>query len=394
MRWMGVAVLGCVGSIAVAQQAVATAPETTGTVVGHLFLVDGGGPARLAEVGLLPIEVKSDDRPDTWKDPPFRMYRTGLDGGYQISRVKPGSYYVVVKQPGYLSPFALFTNAQLSHPTPDDQQKIAAYLPVVSVIPNNTATMDIHLTRGASLSGTVSFDDGAPYPADRVTVMARDSKGKWQQTPHEGVPDDLGHFRITGLPEGDYLLQVYLTIDDLFVSNLLGQGSSASIGHYSLSYYSGNTARLRDAKPIRLDNSQDMSSADITIPVSKLHAVTGQIVEEKSGRAINGGTVRLYYSDGDKEEAMSVKVGPDEPVFRMAFVPEGVYTIKVSDAAEVNRQEISNGVGTYPPYQMKETVVRRYGPAEQALVVAGDVSGVNLTVSAVGKTGAGGGGGR
>ena len=383
MRWIAIAVLGWVGSVAMAQQA---APEASGTVMGHVYLADTGGPARLAQVGLLPIEVKSDDRPDRWKDPPYRMYRTGLDGGYEVQQVKPGSYYVVVKQPGYLSPFGLFSNAQLSHPTPEDQQKIAQYLPVVAVLPNNTATMDIHLTRGASLSGTVRFDDGMPYPADWVTAMVKDNKGKWQKTAHDVVADDLGHFRITGLAEGDYLVKVHLTIDDLFVSNLLVNGSNASNLRYSLEYYTGDTARLRDAKPIHLDSSQDMSSADITIPVSKLHAVTGQIVEEKSGRAINGGTVRLYYSDGDEEEAVSVKVGPDEPVFRMPFVPEGVYTIKVVDAADVSRQEISNGPGSYPPYQTKEMVLRKYGTAEQPLVVTGDVSGVNLTVSPVAKT--------
>jgi hypothetical protein len=379
-------------SVGWAQQMSQGTPETSGAVVGHVYLSDTGGPARLAEVALQQVAVKSDDLPYEQRQHVelFRVYRTGVDGSYRILHVKPGTYYVVVKQPGYLSPFAQFTNKQLSHPTPDDQQKIAQYLPTVTVVPNNTATMDIHLTRGASLSGRVSFDDGAPYAGVRVRVLQKDDKGKWKELPlvSGGQADDLGHFRITGLLEGDYLLKVSLNIDDTFVSSVLERADmSASDTHYSLDYYSGDTARLRDAKPVHLDSSQEMSAADITIPVSKLHAVSGQIVEAKSGLPINSGKVELVYADEGGEELTSVKVESDEPVFRMPFVPEGVYTVKVTDAEDVSREDISNGPGTMPPFHTKVTVLRKYGTAEQPLTVTGEVTGVNLAVTPVSKTG-------
>lgn len=385
MRWISGLVVAFVSATGLAQQMSQGTPETSGTVVGHVYLSDTGGPARLAEVALQPIAVKSDDLPYEERQQPggFRVYRTGVDGSYRILHVKPGIYYVVVKQSGYLSPFAQFTNKQLSHPTPDDQQKIVQYLPTVTVVPNNTVTMDIHLTRGASLSGRVSFDDGAPYANARVTVMQKDDSGKWKALPlvSGGAADDLGHFRITGLLEGEYLLEVGLYIDDMFVSSLLEQVSSMSSNtHYSLEYYSGDTARLRDAKPIHLDNSQEMDAADITIPVSKLHSVSGQIVEAKSGRPINSGKVALVYADTGGEELSSVQVETEEPVFRMPFVPEGVYTIKVTEAEDVTREEISNGPNSMPPFHTKETVLRKYGTVEQPLTVMGDVTGVNLAV--------------
>ena len=396
MQWMAAAVLGVVCSAGLAQQVAMppATPEITGTIVGHVYLADTGGPARLAQVALQPVAVKSDERPyaETRNDPPFRLYRTGLDGSYRMLHVKPGSYYVVVKEPGYLSPFAQFTNAQLSHPTPDDQQKIAANLPVVTVIQNNTATMDIHLTRGASLSGTVRFDDGSPVAQTNVTVMQKNDKGKWSGLPLAtgGDTDDLGHFRIAGLLEGNYLLQVGLAVSDEYVDSVLGQVRLASASYgYLLAFYSGDTARQRDAKPIHLDGSQEMSGADITIPVSKLHTVTGQIVEAGSGRVINSGKVTLVYADEGREEVASTTVEAEEPVFRMPFVPEGSYTLKVSDAAEVTREEVSNGPGVMPPYHLKETVVRKFGTVEQPLVVTGDMSGVNLAVSPARTAGAG-----
>ncbi len=392
MRWMAAAVLGAACSGGLAQQVATPAtPETTGTIVGHVYLADTGGPARLAEVALQPVQVPSDDakKGDSRQLGSFEVYRTGLDGGYRIAHVRPGSYYVVVKMPGYLSPFAMFTNQQLSHPTPDDQQKIDAYLPVVTVVPNNSATMDIHLTRGASLSGTLSFDDGEPYPDVRVQAMQKDAKGKWQTLPlvSGGYTDDLGNFRITGLLAGEYLLKATLSLDDMYVSSVLEQpdGISSST-HFSLDYYSGDTVRLRDAKPIHVDSSQEVTGANITIPVSKLHMVSGQIVQAGGGRAINGGTVALYYPDGDGEELASVKVESDEPVFRMPFVPEGNYVIKVKDAEDVKREVVSNGPGSEPPFHTVTTVVQKYGTTEQPLVVTGDVSGVDLAVKAVAKT--------
>ncbi len=392
MRWIAAAVLGVVCSGGLAQVAMPPAtPETTGTIVGHVYLADTGGPARLAQVALQPVQVPGDDakKSDTRQMGLFQVYRTGLDGGYRIPHVKPGSYYVVVKMPGYLSPFAMFTNQQLAHPTPDDQQKIDANLPVVTVVPNNSATMDVHLTRGASLSGTLGFDDGEPYPDVRVQVMQKDAKGKWQVLPlvSGGYTDDLGNFRITGLLAGEYLLKASFSLDDMYVSSVLEQPDMMSSNtHFSLNYYSGDTARLRDAKPIHVDSSQEVAGANITIPVSKLHMVSGQIVQAGGGRAINGGNVALCYPDGEGEELASVKVESDEPMFRMPFVPEGSYVLKVKDAEDVKREEVSNGPGTMPPFHTVETVVQKYGTTDQPLVVTGDVSGVNLAVKAAAKT--------
>lgn len=104
--------------------------------------------------------------------------------------------------------------------------------------------------------------------------------------------------------------------------------------------------------------------------------------------------VAMYYADasgsGDDEVA-SVKLGADEPVFRMPFVPEGSYVIKVKDAEDVKREDISNGPVVMPPFHTKETVVRKYGTVEQPLVVTRDMSGVNLAVSTARTAGVGGG---
>ncbi len=369
---------------AAAMSAQTSAPvEPTGTVIGHVYLADTGGPARLTSIALQPIEVKSDDRPfaERNKDT-FHQYQTLLDGSYTIPHVRPGTYYVVVKQPGYLSPFAQFTNAELVRPTPEVQQRIAAYLPMVTVLANNTATLDVHLTRGASISGTLRYDDGTPVADSRVQVLQKDAKGKWQpiHLVNGGDSDDQGHYRITGLLAGDYLLRTSISLDDTYVSSLIGEVNSvSSMTHYSLDFYSGDTAREKDAKPLHLESSQDIPSVDLTIPVSKLHAITGALVEARTGHALNAGKVTLTYEDG--EELASAKVETDEPAFHFFFIPEGSYTMTVSNAADVVRQQVPNPPGTFPPFETKEKVVRKYEAASQPLIVTQDVPSLNITVT-------------
>jgi hypothetical protein len=360
----------------------------TGSVSGHVYFAGADAPARFATVALQPIAVKPDDRP--WKerenDPPIHIYSTLLDGSFQIPKVPAGTYYVVAKYPGYLSPFSQFTNAELVHPAADVQQRIAALLPMVTVTANTAATIDIRLTRGASVSGTVTFDDGTPYAEATVTLMQHGADGKWEEgrLPKEDTADDLGHFRLTGLGPGEYLLRVTLNVNEELVTSILSHAdmSSSSYG-YSLAYYSGDTARQRDAKPFKLDESQELSGQSLTVPLSKLHSVSGSIIDQRSGRVVNKGTVELLYAD-DNTQLTSAEVIPDVPGFHFTFVPEGEYLIKVVSAADVKHEEIMNPPGTMPPSHGKDTTLRTYAPSgPQPLVVHGDMQDLNLPVLAI-----------
>jgi hypothetical protein len=359
--------------------------QQTGGVSGHVYFAGTNAPARFATVALQPVAMKSDDRPfaERSKDPAIHVYPTSLDGSFQVPRVSPGAYYVVVKYPGYLSPFSQFSNADLVHPAPDVQQRIAALLPTVTVTANNVANIDIRLTRGASVAGTVTFDDGMPYAGASVSLMQRGADGKLVQARlSEGdTADDQGHFRMTGLIAGEYILQVGLNVTEAITNSVLGQPSSwYSAYRYSLDYYSGDTPRQRDAKPFKLEDGEDLPSQNLTIPITKLHGVAGSIVEQKTGRAINKGMVALLYAD-DNSELTKAEVTPDEAGFHFSFVPEGEYLLKVTEASDVRHEEIANPPGTMPPTHTKDTVLRTYtGGDPQPVIVHGDMEGLNLPV--------------
>ena len=91
----------------------------------------------------------------------------------------------------------------------------------VTVDASSTANADIRLERGAALSGTVSYDDGSPSIQASVELLHRKKDGSMTCSPSlscncsSGPPgnlttNDLGQYRIAGLPPGDYVLRASL----------------------------------------------------------------------------------------------------------------------------------------------------------------------------------------
>lgn len=379
-----------------AQQAAQNSPKPVyGSVTGHVYCSDTNDPARLGTVTLPPIAdtlkssfTKQNIDPHTPR-PVFRPVPTLLDGSFTMPRVTPGYYYVVVQYPGYLSPISQFTSEEIAHPSPKMQKFIADTVPTIAVDANRTTTTDIRLQHGASISGTVRFDDGSPAAGLHVRLFHKDEKDGWIEVvlgtstySSRSQTNDQGYYRLSGLAAGEYIVRVDFDLEDIVFSSFFTTGSSTEGVRYSIPIYSGGKMREKDAKSISLHDGEDDSSEDIIIPVTKLHSVSGAIVEASNGRAINSGTVVLLNSD-DKTQAASAKVDGDSATFHFDFVPEGSYILKITNARDVSREEIPMGppgVTVFPPTRIQETMIKAYEPAEQAIIVQGDMSGIVIPV--------------
>ena len=236
--------------------------QATSTVTGHVYCADTNAPARMASVSSNRQETRNSDRrtahrathrpeacPDRtrWQLHPLRTSR-------------PARYYVVAYKGGYLSPRPLrgrrTTTRSRSRPRvtrPSPHPRASPWRP------DQTASIDVRLERGAAISGTVRFDDGSPASGVSGHGSSHRSKVKrvrlrcvlpfaMRATPDT---DDLGHYRISGLPR----------------SRLPGRGHSlphrprARRARLQLSpassdprsgFYSGDTPRISDAVPIKL----------------------------------------------------------------------------------------------------------------------------------------------
>jgi hypothetical protein len=383
---------------ATAQQGQKKQPTTT--VTGHVYLADTNTPARLATVMLEPARaLDNDPNPHPPKDRNAEMIYTSavqtlLDGSFTIPKVAPGAYYVVAYKSGYLSPLSTLSEDALKHPTQEDHKRIAGILPRITVQAGLPASVEVRLERGSAISGTVLFDDGSPASGLPVHALVRRKDGQKETwSPLRPKPfalmaemtdaytDDLGRYRLTGLQSREYMVEVVLQLQHMDFATTPGEagGSSSSGNVASLSFYSGSATRRADAKPFKLGANEERSGEDITIPLAKLHTITGEIVAAHDGHVVNQGNVKLLDAD-DKSEVESGKLERTDGKFHLLFVPEGNYILRVDTAADVAYEDVPYPPGSVPPTHEETHVIHAYGATDQPINIHDDAPTVVLSV--------------
>ena len=353
-------------TLAVAQQ-----DGVTGIVSGQVYCADTQHPARLAHVAVVPLPLAVTS-PSTRKPDTPQRYNgdTRSDGTFRIAHVPPGDYYVSVTYPGYLTPEYQFSADDLLQPTADIRKRISEAVPVVTVAANRTASVSVYIHRGAAISGTLRFDDGSPIPDTEIVPLHRNSSGSWvdsapsasnNQLFENGGSDDLGHFRIRGLAPGEYTLKLPRAYDVGLVA-----------------VYYGDVFLAKDAKSIKLTDGEEYPDADITIPLSKLHTISGSLVSS-SGQPINSGKVTLYTAI-DNIEMDAAFVSEEDATFYIDLVPDGTYTLRVTDAQNVNTQIVHDRQNPNVIDDIKRTTLATYADYQAPLEVTGDVTGLTIAV--------------
>ncbi|MGA3035587.1 MAG: carboxypeptidase-like regulatory domain-containing protein [Terracidiphilus sp.] len=351
--------------------AVAQQDGVTGTVSGQVYCADTQHPARLAHVALVPLPLAvtspSINKPHT---PQQYNGDTRSDGSFIVTHVPPGDYYVSVTYPGYLTPEYQFSADDLLQPSADARKRISEVVPVVTVGANRTASVSVDIHRGAAIFGTLRYDDGSPIPDAEIVPLRRNSSGSWTDSAppasnnrlfeNEGS-DDLGHFRIQGLAPGEYTLKLPRAYD---------MGLCA--------VYYGDVFLEKDAKSIKLTDGEEYPDADITIRLSKLHTVSGSLVNS-SGQPINSGKVTLYTA-ADNIEIDDAFVSEEDATFYIDLVPDGTYTLRVTDAKNVNSQIIRDLQNPNVIGDIKRTTLATYADYQTPLEVTGDITGLTIAV--------------
>lgn len=237
------------------------------------------------------------------------------------------------------------------------------------------------------MAGTILFDDGSPAPGLWVGLLTR-NQGKWvpiETGTADGMvqtvkTDDRGHYRISGLPpEEECLAKVELIFSSS--KNYLSKNGQSfnTLGDYRLAVYSGDALRPGSAKPFALKLGEERPGEDVALPLSKLHKVQGIVTFQRYGHVLNQASLSLEFSD-DKTLAGKTKIGAGETSFSFPFVPEGDYVLRVSSAADVRFEEVSNGSGVIPPTHTETHALHTYGSAEIPIHVAGDLLDLNVPV--------------
>lgn len=380
-------------------QTATPAPDVTGSVSGHVFCADTNQPARLAIVTLQPAPHRSEAQRvmesslEPESVPP--TVRTGLDGAFFFLKVKPGTYFLIADYSGYVSPIAKLSPNEITSKDPADVEKVERSLVQVSVVANKDSARDIEVERGAAISGEIRYDDGSPANGLEATVWRRGDNGKPSpvslnlggQMRFALAPltagfetDDLGHYRISGLPAGKYVLKVTLPTTMSSYGGLFGGPKTSSFrtdDSVALSIYSGNVFREKDAKPVEVVAGSERDDVDISIPLLGLHAVSGSITALADGHAVNAGEISLIFADDKSELRPSIPLGEDGR-FNFRFVPEGEYILHVANPADMTEELVndSDSGGKLIPLRN----IHSYASVDQPISVHADVTNLNISV--------------
>ena len=319
------------------------------TIEGRVFCNDTGRPARFARVFLFDVNPPRETRfrLDSERDQSGQSMsgstvvdpgaETDLDGRFVYNGLVPGEYYVTAYLNGYVSSQFALTRA-LAHQDVSEIQRAEAAMTRVSVGDRPTESVEIHLQRGATLFGAVKYADGMPAARLFVNILRIEAgqvpftfrpSGTLVSGPEDAITDDQGHYRISGVPPGKYLVRVHLTTERFtfigFLTAHLGMTSSQSGGRLRL--FSERAFGADEATVYEVKAGDVKEVATITISPKDLHVVSGTGAAASDGHLVNSGNA-LLSRDRDEANFQVVDVREDGS-FEFPYVPDGNYQLEV-----------------------------------------------------------------
>jgi hypothetical protein len=361
-----------VGSCRIAAQSAAALP---GRITGQVSCSDSRTPCRFASVTIQSVASAAEGGAKPGKGGGSYSAATDLNGTYVLSGVAPGDYYVLGRLAGYLSPYDLLS-AESDKDAVLPAKALEAALPKVHVEANQTARMDLALSRGASLGGVVRYDDGGVAIGMGVHLWRKDPHGEWKpytdgsgNQPLAAVgftmyTNDRGQYSAPGMPPGTYVVEVGLPEVSITPTTITGRQSiqvlSTSGG--ALRVFSGDTYRLSQAASFELHEGESLSDVDITIPTVGLCSVQGAVSAKANGDGLGEAKVRLL--DPGSKQTLRETATLGDGTFSFQNVVPGNYLVQV----EAHGTRDQGGTG--------------YRPLTAPLEVAGDAAGLAYALAA------------
>jgi hypothetical protein len=317
-----------------------------GAISGSVFCHDSNSPARFAVVLTIPIPAfdATGKRVTLPRVNGRDVATTNLAGEYMLSKIAPGDYFVLAELDGYMSQVGRFSQDEVENLTPERIKKLAGLIPSVHVEPGKTSFAEVTLERAASISGSVSYDDGSPgiglyvdvelaqdVPANKQPLMQGLSIKHLQRT------DDQGRYRMSGLVDGKYLVKVVMGLPKFEANPLAPEFEADPYEGYPaggmIPIYSVKTIRKKDAENFELKSGEDLTGADIEIPLSGLHSINGTVVAQGNQPPIIFGFVSLQ-DVNDKTLKRSSPVMADG-AFQFPYLPSGTYELKTTRLSDL-----------------------------------------------------------
>lgn len=292
-------------------------PEGTATIRGRITRGDGLAVPR-ATVTALPQRTAGDSRTNFAS----KNTTTDEDGRYEFTGLLRGSYRLRANKSGFNSSVY---GEQSTQGTP------------IAVGENQTRSqVDFVLPRHGTIVGQVFDDFGDPVDGAIMSVwQIRFQAGRRRLVGVNGASvratDDLGRYRIFGLPPGQYVVSASL-------GQLNTQGAGADISGFAPTYFPGTTT-ADQARLVAVSRSQDVGGIDIALVALPTASISGRRIGS-DGQPMGGSLVltQSQRSGAIVTPAAGARIALDGR-FEFPNVAPGEYVIHADSGKSNNARE-------------------------------------------------------
>jgi hypothetical protein len=305
----------------------ADAPRGTAILRGQIVAADNGSPIRRAQV-----RVTSPDAREG------RVATTDAQGRFEIKELPAGRYTLSASKGGFVS-------LQYGQRRPSESGT-----PIELGDGQAIDKITIGLPRGSVLGGRITDEFGEPVANASVTAWRYAYAGGTRRMMPAGqngrdTTDDQGHYRLFGLPPGDYYVSATLRTGGPEVTDPMGELSG-----YASTYFPGTT-NAADATRVSLAVAQENTTINFGLIATRLVKVSGQVLMSDGAPASNG-LVMLLPSAATGRPGLAMQQGGNgnridaNGTFRLSNVAPGRYQVQARAGGrefELARMELTVG---------------------------------------------------
>jgi protocatechuate 3,4-dioxygenase beta subunit len=298
----------------------------TGQIRGRVLAAETGNPIRRAQVRISGPEIMP------------KGALTDADGRFEFRDLPAGRFTLSATKSGYV-------NVQYGQTRPFESGR-----PIELADKQALDNADIMMPRGSVIAGRIVDEFGEPVPDVSVSALRQSwTGGRRRLTPAPGriaQTNDLGQFRLYGLPPGEYYVSATLRNAgsefagfEMFAAeagarlaaiSAAGPSGSTPTSGYAPTYFPG-TPSASDAQKVTLIAGQENSSVDFSLVPVRLAKISG-IVVGSDGKPASGAMINL--TPASRNEFMFGMPGSartnQDGAFTISSVAPGEYMLQAN----------------------------------------------------------------
>jgi len=299
------------------------APRGTAIMRGQIVAADTGTPIRRAQVRISSAEAREG-----------RLAATDAQGRFEIKELPAGRYTMSASKGGFVS-------LQYGQRRPSESGT-----PIELGDGQTLDKLVIALPRGSVLGGRITDEFGEPVANASVIAMRYSyAAGGRRLTAAAGsnardTTDDQGHFRLFGLPPGEYFVSATLRTGGAEAADPSGETSG-----YAATYYPG-TPNIAEAARVTLAVSQENTNVSFGLIATRLVRVSGTVMSS-DGAPAAGATVMLVPGGTAAGRGIVMQQGGTGSrsdrtgAFQMANVAPGRYQVQARSGGRGGEGELA-----------------------------------------------------